>query len=222
LPETIYLKNVSIVLWRMERKNEDRILAAAGELFYRHGIKSITMDDIATNLGISKKTIYQHYNDKDSIVKALTELELTERMNEMDSMRKAAVNAIDEIFKVMTCISGSFSKITASLFYDMQKYHPESWNKFHQFKENQMQQFIEENLKNGIKQTLYRKDINIKIMAKFRIEQTAMVFNPLIFPPEKYSIKDVQVILLDHFVHGISTLKGHRLINKYKQVTEEE
>jgi TetR/AcrR family transcriptional regulator, cholesterol catabolism regulator len=49
-----------------------------------------------------------------------------------------------------------------------------------------------------------------------------MVFNPAIFPPDKYAIKDVQVILLDHFVHGITTLKGHKLINKYKHVTEEE
>jgi AcrR family transcriptional regulator len=203
-------------------KTEDRILAAAGELFYRNGIKSITMDDIASNLGISKKTIYQFYPDKDSIVVAITDLELTDQTRQMDEMRNASVNAIDEIFKVMNCITGTFSRITPNLFYDMQKYHPMSWMRFHEYKEKKMMSFVEDNLRTGIKQELYRKDINIRLMAKFRIEEVGMVFNPAIFPPDKYSIKEVQLILLDHFVHGITTLKGHKLINKYKQVTEEE
>lgn len=203
-------------------KTEDRILAAAGELFYRNGIKSITMDDIASNLGISKKTIYQFYPDKDSIVMALTELELNLQTKQMDDMRQASVNAIDEIFKVMSCITGTFSRITSNLFYDMQKYHPSSWMRFHEFKEKSMMNFVEENLRTGIKQGLYRSDINVRLMAKFRIETTSLVFNAAIFPPDKYSIKDVQLGLLDHFVHGITTIKGHKLINKYKQLTEEE
>jgi TetR/AcrR family transcriptional regulator, cholesterol catabolism regulator len=203
-------------------KTEDRILQTAGELFYRNGIKSITMDDIASALGISKKTIYQFYPDKDTIVSALTDMELSEQYRQMDEMRNSSVNAIDEIFKVMSCITGTFSRITPNLFYDMQKYHPMSWMRFHEYKEKKMMLFVEENLRAGIKQDLYRKDINIKLMAKFRIEEVTMVFNPAIFPPDKYAIKDVQVTLLDHFVHGITTLKGHKLINKYKHVTEEE
>ncbi len=203
-------------------KTEDRILLEAGELFYRNGIKSITMDDIASNLGISKKTIYQFYPDKDSIVMALTIMELKDQQSQMEQMRITSANAIDEIFKAMTCITGTFSRITSNLFYDMQKYHPASWMMFREYKEHKMQLFVEENLLAGIKQDLYRKDINIKILAKLRIEQVTMVFNPVIFPPEKYAIKDVQLLLLDHFVHGITTLKGHKLINKYKQVTEEE
>ena len=85
-----------------------------------------------------------------------------------------------------------------------------------------MMGFVEENLRNGIREDLYRKDINVKIMAKYRMEQVGMAFNPTIFPPDKYNIKDVQMILLDHFVHGITTLKGHKLINKYKEIKEEE
>jgi TetR/AcrR family transcriptional regulator, cholesterol catabolism regulator len=203
-------------------KTEERIIAASVELFYRNGIKSITMDDIASHLGISKKTIYQFYPDKDSIVMAITELELNEQLKMMDEMRSASANAVDEIFKVMSCITGTFSRITSNLFYDMQKYHPASWLRFHDFKEKNMRSFVEENLRAGIRQELYRSDINVKLMAKFRIEEVSMVFNPAIFPPDKYSIKEVQLVLLDHFVHGITTLRGHKLINKYKQVVEED
>ena len=203
-------------------KTEDRIIVAAGELFFRHGIKSITMDEIATHLGMSKKTIYQFYADKDAIVVALTELELSTQLQEMEELRKTAVNAIDEIFNMMSCLSRTFIKINANVFYDMQKFHPDSWKRFHEFKEKKMFGFVEENLKSGIRDKLYRSDVNAKIMAKFRMEEVAIAFNPAIFPPDKYNIKEVQMILLDHFVHGIATLKGHKLINKYKQVIEDE
>lgn len=201
---------------------EDRILQGASELFFRNGIKSITMDDVAAQLGISKKTIYQYYEDKNAIVNAIAQQELSNQIKEMDEIRKTAVNAIDEIFKTMNCLSRTFVKINANVFYDMQKFHSESWKLFHDFKEKKVMSFVEENLKKGIKQELYRADLNTKIMAKFRVEEVSMAFNPLVFPPDKYNIKDVQLVLLDHFVHGISTLKGHKLINKYKQINEED
>ena len=203
-------------------KTEDRIIQAAGDLFFRHGIKSITMDEIATHLGISKKTIYQFFNDKNAIVEGLTDLEMDHQQEEMETVRASSVNAVDEIFKIMNCVSRTFIRINANVFYDMQKYHPSSWQRFHDFKEMKMMGFVEENLKSGIREDLYRKDINVKIMAKYRMEQVGMAFNPTIFPPDKYNIKDVQMILLDHFVHGITTLKGHKLINKYKEIKEEE
>ena len=203
-------------------KTEDRIIMAAGELFFRNGIKSITMDDIATHLGMSKKTIYNYYVDKDAIVVALTNAELDAQLKEMEEIRKSSINSIDEIFKTMNCLSRTFVKINANVFYDMQKFHPACWQRFREFKEKKMMGFVEENLKNGMSQTLYRNDINARIMSKFRMEEVAMAFNPEIFPPDKYNIKEVQMILLDHFIHGIATLKGHKLINKYKQVIEEE
>ena len=203
-------------------KTEDRIIMAASELFFRNGIKSITMDEIATHLGMSKKTIYNFYVDKDAIVVALTNAELNSQLLEMEEIRKSSINAIDEIFKTMNCLSRTFIKINANVFYDMQKFHPDSWKRFREFKEKKMMGFVEENLKNGINQSLYRTDINAKIMSKFRMEEVEMAFNPAIFPPDKYNIKEVQMILLDHFIHGIATLKGHKLINKYKQVIEEE
>ena len=203
-------------------ETEARILQGASELFFRNGIKSITMDDVAAQLGISKKTIYQYYEDKNAIVNAIAQQELSNQIKEMDEIRKVAVNAIDEIFKTMNCLSRTFIKINANVFYDMQKFHPESWKLFHDFKEKKVMSFVEENLKKGIMQELYRADLNTKIMAKFRVEEVSMAFNPLIFPPDKYNIKDVQLVLLDHFVHGISTLKGHKLINKYKHIKEED
>ena len=203
-------------------KAEERILEAASELFFRHGIKSITMDEIASHLGMSKRTIYDSYDDKDAIVKALTLFELSIQEKELQDIRKQAENSIDEIMRAMGCIKRTFGKINQSVFYDLQKYYPAAWKHFRNFKEQKMQVFVEENLKRGIKQALYRKDLKIKILARFRIEEVEMGFNTGMFPSSKFDLTEVQLVLLDHFLHGIVTLKGHRLINKYKQVIEEE
>jgi len=208
----------------MERRKQtrQRILEATQELFFRHGIKSITMDDVASHLGMSKKTIYTSFTDKDDLVTGLAEMELECQRTDIDTIHKGSDNAIDEIMKIMNMISRSFAKMNPSLFYDLQKFHPVAWKKFREFKEKKLRAFVEENLKAGMKQKLYRKDLDIKIMARLRLAEVEIAFDPVIFPPDQFNVREVQIELLDHFLHGITTLKGHQLINKYKHITEEE
>lgn len=208
----------------MESKNQtrQRILEATQELFFRHGIKSITMDDVAAHLGMSKKTIYTSFTDKNDLVTGLAEMELECQRTDLDAIHKKAENAIDEILKIMNMLSRSFSKMNPNLFYDLQKFHPAAWKKFREFKEKKLRGFIEENLKLGIKQHLYRKDLNIKILARLRMAEVEIAFDPSVFQPDQFNVKEVQLELINHFLHGITTLKGHKLINKYKHITEEE
>ena len=201
-------------------ETQDRILQAAQELFFKYGIKSITMDDFAKHLGISKKTIYQFFENKDQIVNTLTKESLVKRRCSFDEIAKTSTNAIGEIMEMMKNMSAVFTQMNPNLFYDMQKYHPAAWKQFRDFKEECIMSKVEENLQKGIHQKLYRADINIKILAKLRIEQVEMAMNPAVFPPDKFNLSVVQIALLDHFLHGITTLKGHKLINKYKQLVE--
>jgi hypothetical protein len=215
---------VSIVLRRILKKMEpkERILKGAEELFFRYGIKSVTMDDIAKHLGISKKTIYQSFSDKDEVVHTLMQLKLKEDKHTVEECASGSANIIEEIFKMMQHISSVFGKINPNAFYDLQKYHPKSWDLIKTFKENCVQQMMEDAMVKGVKDGIVRPDINIKIMAKLRMEEVEMGFNPELFPPDKFKILDVQLALLDHFLHGICTLKGHKLVNKHKQLQEEE
>jgi AcrR family transcriptional regulator len=221
--ETLEIKNVSIVLClnsKMETK--ERILKGAEELFFRYGIKSVTMDDIAKHLGMSKKTIYQSFEDKNEVVHTLMECKLKEDECRFRSISEEALNIVEEMFSAMNQMSATFSKINPNAFYDLQKFHPKSWNLFKVFKEQFIQKLVEETLAKGIKDGIVRPDINIKVLAKLRMEQVEMGFNPVLFPPDKFKIVDVQLALIDHFLHGICTLKGHKLINKHKQLKEEE
>lgn len=201
---------------------KDRILKGAEELFFKYGIKSITMDDIARHLGISKKTIYQSYSDKNEIVETLVLNQTKNNECEFQKIEAKTSNVVEEVFEMMNHMSQMFSQMNPNLFYDLQKYHPNAWKIFKQFKEECIERMVEDSVRRGMEQGLVRSDINSKIIARLRMEEVELAFNPQAFPPDKFKIVDIQLSLLDHFLHGICTLKGHKLINKYKQVTEDE
>ena len=201
---------------------KDRILFGAQDLFFKYGIKSITMDDIAKHLAVSKKTIYQFFADKNELVETLLSESLKKDEFELRQIQKDSENVIVEVLSLMKHMGNMFSKVHPNIFYDLQKYHPEAWNQFIIFKENCMAKMVEDSIERGIKEGYVRTDLNAKILAKLRIEQVQMGFNPEIFPPDKFRIVDVQVTLLDHFLLGICNIKGHKLFNKYKEVMEDE
>jgi AcrR family transcriptional regulator len=203
-------------------KTKERILSGAQELFFKHGVKSITMDDVAKHLAISKKTIYKYFSDKNELVEAMTNQLMKNNEVEFDSISDESENIVEEFFLIMKHMASLFSQMNPNLFYDLQKFHPGAWKMFKDFKEECIEGMVEGSVKRGIEQGLVRPDINSKIIARLRMEEVEMGFNPDAFPPTKFKIIDVQLALLDHFLHGICTLKGHKLINKYKELIEEE
>ncbi len=206
----------------MKNQAEDRIIESATELFYRFGIKSITMDDVARHLAMSKKTLYHHFSDKNEMVMKCFQHDLVNRECIFKDISENAPDAVGELMQLMKFMETMYSAINPNLFYDIQKHYPNVWKLFREFKEKRLMSSIEANLHKGVEQGLYRKDMNIRIVARLRLEEVEMGFNPQYFPPDKYNFAKVQMELFNHFLHGIVTLKGHKLINKYKQITEED
>ncbi|MBI3510357.1 MAG: TetR/AcrR family transcriptional regulator [Bacteroidetes bacterium] len=205
-----------------EMKPKERILNAAFELFFRYGIKTITMDDIAKHLTISKKTIYQFFSDKDEVVHTLMERALAQDHKDFEKIAKETSNVVEEIFVIMKKMHEIFGSINPNIFYDLRKYHSKTWNLFHKFRNDFVYGMIMKSLENGKKQGFVRTDVNVKILAKLRIEEIDMGFDPTIFPPDKFKLLDTQISMTEHFLYGVCTLKGHKLINKYKQTVEDE
>jgi TetR/AcrR family transcriptional regulator, cholesterol catabolism regulator len=201
---------------------EEKIVKGAEELFFKYGIRSVTMDDIAKHLGMSKKTIYQYFKEKDEIIHKLMLARLKKDECTFSECVNNASNIVDEVFSMMKNIHEIFSTINPQLFYELQKYYPQTWKLFKDFKEEFILKMVEKSLEKGIKEGHVRPDINVKILSRLRMEQIEMAMDPASFPPDKFKILDVQLTLVEHFLYGICTLKGHKLINKYKEVTEEE
>jgi AcrR family transcriptional regulator len=199
----------------------ERIVTGSEELFLKAGIKSVTMDDIAAHLGMSKKTIYQFFKDKNELVFALVKKKLKDDEDQMAAIISQSGNVIEEMINMMKCSEDIFSRINPIVIHDLQKYHPEAWKQFQDFKSGVLVHTLEQLLSKGIKQGYIRPDIDVKILARMRVAQVEMGFSAAIFPMAEFSIWKVQYQLMEHFNYGICTLKGYRLLNQYKNIVEE-
>jgi AcrR family transcriptional regulator len=191
----------------MEAK--ERIMVKAEELFMQYGIRSVSMDDIANSLGMSKKTLYQYYADKDELVEAVVESHITGIQGDCLDCRKDAKDAIHEIFISMERIMEEFNNMNPMLLYDMEKFHFKAYQRFREHKDKFLAQIIRENIEWGISDELYRADVNIDIMCKFRIESMMIPFNVALFPPGKYNLATLSEQIIEHFVYGLASIKGH-------------
>jgi len=206
---------------------KQRILTRAEELFMKFGIRSVSMDDIANHLGMSKKTLYQYFADKDELVLGVVDGHLNDMEKECAVCRTEANDAIHEIFITMERIMEEFSNMNPMLLYDLEKFHYKGYQRFREHKDKYLLQIIRDNIEWGIKDELYRPDVNVDVMSRYRIESMMIPFNVTIFPPGKYNLAQVAELIIENFTYGMATIKGHKLIQKYndqrkKQMLYEE
>ncbi len=194
---------------------KERILGKAEELFMQFGIRSVSMDDIANGLGMSKKTLYQYFTDKDELVMGVAEGHITEIEGECVMCKGGANDAIHEIFMTMDYIVQQLSNMNPMVVYDMEKFHFKAYQRFLEHKSKFLPQVIKNNLEWGIQDELYRPDINIDVLSKFRVESMMIPFNMMLFAPGKYNLGMISEIILENFTYGLATIKGYKLIQKY-------
>lgn len=176
------------------------------------------MDDIAKHLGMSKKTIYQHYSDKDELVNILIAEKLENQECAMSNCAVQAENAVQELFITINSMHDLLSNMNPKLFYDLQKYHPKAWLSFKSFKEKNIGDCIRLNLERGVREGIYREEINVEILTQMRLEQVDLLFsynNQAIL--SKYNLVQVMTEITSHFLHGICNSKGLEIIENYKQ-----
>lgn len=204
----------------MSNVQKDRILEGAEELFFKAGIRSVTMDEIARHLGMSKKTIYQFYRDKDDIVSALIQKRLEEDKEQMCGIAVKSSNVMEEMINMMKHCEEFFSKVNPILIHDLQKYYPEAWQLFQQFKANVVIDSMQQILDRGIEQGYVRDNIDTRIMAKMHVWQVELGFDNNVYPHSEFNSWKVQLQFLEHFIYGICTEKGYQMINQYKGILE--
>ena len=175
----------------------------------RYGIRSVTMDDIARELSISKKTLYQHFTDKDDLVKKIVESYLNEQKCEITRLCTYDMNAIDILLIISKYLTKQMTEINLSVNYDLQKYYPECWKVVENYRETHMLENIRLNITNGIKQGLYRNDFNIDIIAKGYI----LRFNPDDniqdwIKNSGLTFEEVYQTLFIYHIRGIANKKG--------------
>jgi AcrR family transcriptional regulator len=193
----------------------DRILEQSQSLFFKIGVRNVTMDDIARELGISKKTIYQHFKNKAEIVREVSVAHCQQNEKEAVEIAHTAENAIDELFKVMVWVSNTIKKLAPNLIFEVQKYYPESWKLFQKHENRFVLGMVKENLRRGMDEGLYREDIDIEIIARMRMAQVNASFDEDLLPNRKFPRLKVQLQMLEMYMRGLATPKGLKLIEQY-------
>ncbi len=200
-----------------ENESKEKLLRGAEELFLRYGLRSVSMDDIARHLGISKKTIYQHFADKDEVVATVAKKQMEHQRAQFDEIAKRSKSSVEELVLISFCLKDTMKNINPSLLFDMQKYHQKAWNEWLRFKHKFVRENIIRSLRQGIEEGVFREDIQVDVIATMRLEQVQMAFDNTVFPRHRFGLAEVQEQLFDHFIHGLFTDKGRKLYNKYKQ-----
>jgi AcrR family transcriptional regulator len=159
-----------------------RILCKAHELFNRFGIKRVTMDEIALKTGMSKKTIYQSFENKDDLVDAVLEEHLSKNSSQCECNKTKAENAVHEIFLNIDMVQELMAEMNPTVFYDLEKFHPGAFLKLHEHRNDYLYKTVKENLEWGIKEGLYREDINVDVITRIRLEIMFLPFNQEVFP----------------------------------------
>lgn len=185
-------------------------------MFNKYGIRSVSMDDISAGLGMSKKTLYQYFADKEELVDACFSGVLDHNRHQCLADQKRADNPIHEMFLALDMMQEMFAEMNPSVLYDLQKYHPTAFKKFLEFKYTFLYKVISSNLERGIKEELYRPEMDIDVITRLRIESVMLPFNIEAFPNNRTHLIHIEQQLFEHFVYGLATAKGQKLIQKYK------
>jgi len=191
----------------IEDKGADLITKVA-QLFMRYGIKSMTMDDISRHLGVSKKTLYQYVTDKNDLVYKVMESVIDREKASSYELCERYENAIDMLFALSKEIAQRFGRVHPSINYDLQKYHPESWAIFNEFRTDFVTKCVEENIERGIKQGLYRDNLDPFLIARFHSSKLHMCTDGEMFPPERYTFSAIHLEMMRYHVRGIASEKG--------------
>jgi AcrR family transcriptional regulator len=203
-------------------ETKQRIQIAAHDLVMQYGIRSVSMDDIAANLGMSKKTIYHYFKDKDELVEAVVDGVIDTNQCICNDDREKADNAIHEIFLVMDMMVEMFKTMNPSILFDMQKYHPAAFKKFQKHRNEYLYNVCKQNLERGIAEELYRPEINVDILARYRVETMLTAFNPEFQRTVKQSLIKIEQEIIVHYLFGLVSIKGYKLTLKYMEQKETE
>lgn len=192
-----------------------RIFQQAHLLFMQYGLKSVSMDDIAAKIGISKKTIYQFYADKEALVAQVVKQITSDNQLQCDNDIHNSENAIHEIILAMDQMSKLFETMNPSILFDLQKYYQQAFKIFLTHKNEYVYGKIKQNITRGIKEGLYRSDLNLEIVSRYRVESIVIAFNPEFQTSVKSNLVSIAQELSTFFLYGVVNEKGYKLINKY-------
>lgn len=182
--------------------------------FQKFGIKSLTMDDLARNQGISKKTLYKYFKDKNDIVVQGINLFINSDVEKMDRCCHEVDNAIEENYEISRLVLEQLKDIHPSLWYDLEKYHPQAMSIMNTHMRETVFNHVCDNLKRGIEEGHYRSNIEIPIIAGVYVERFRDMFQSNFYKVSDYSFTEIYEQIFRYHIRGIASEKGRAVLKE--------
>lgn len=206
---------VSCVFFAVNLEEKNKIILGAGSLFMKIGIKSVSMDDIAREIGISKKTIYKHFEDKKDLVSQVFQESLNNEMHACKSSYSSSENAIQKMIDISKMISTSHKEVKASVLFDLKKYYPSLWRKFEAFRVGFVAKTIKQNIEEGQAENLYRKNLNADIIAGLYITLIHGMIEMLSNDDLNYDFQTLHRNMVNYHLYGICSPAGLEYLEQH-------
>ena len=185
-----------------------KIIVKVSELYMRYGIKSVTMDDVASHLSISKKTLYRYVSDKDDLVGKVIDLQIETLRTEMDCKCNTELNAVEELLIVSKMINHKMKNMNPGTIYDLKKYYPEHYKRFQVARREKMHSNIVNNIRKGKAEGIYRSDLDENIITKLQISRVENIIDNELFSVEEYTSNKIFQEIFVYHIRGIANQQG--------------
>jgi len=193
------------------------ILRKAESLFMRFGLKSISMDDVTRELGISKKTLYQYFESKEALVMRIIRQHQQEEAEAIRNIKLDAADAIAEMLSIARHVILRYQHMSPSTLYDLKKYYPEAWKLVEHIQREFIYKEVKANLDRGIAEGLYRTDFNADILARIYVGSSTLLMDEQQFPSAEYHWEALYREFIYYHLRGIAAEQGRALLQKYQK-----
>lgn len=184
------------------------IVEKSAQVFLRFGIRAVTMDDLARELGMSKKTIYKYFSDKDELIKTIIAFKTQSDREICAIATHQADNAIDEMIRISEFVSEMLQDVHSSVFFDLQKYHRDAWQLMEDHKNTFVRSQIKGNIERGINEGIYRANADSDILSKVYVATMSALFDGHTFPPNEYKFNRVFNQIIRFQIRGLASSEG--------------
>ncbi len=201
---------------------KQQIIEHAGRIFTRHGVRSVTMDELCGEMGISKKTLYIHFANKEELVSEVMNTLLKNTMESIYFLMEGASNSIEGFCEIANHVFEIMSRISPSMIHEIKKYYPKVWEDVQKFKKMSIENMAYENLKKGVVEGLYRSDINIDLVNRFYLTIILNMNDEELFPQTTTNPGAVYQGFINYHIRSIATEEGYEIYKKYNESKDQK
>jgi AcrR family transcriptional regulator len=186
-------------------------------IFMKYGIRSVSMDDISRELGMSKKTLYQHFMNKSDLVHRVLQCNYNEFQEKVAEIFRENQNAIDDLLSISLIIDKNMKDVNLAVTFDLQKYYPELYREFLDRKRRFASDYLKQNIEKGKKENIYRQDLNVELIAKMYVQQMEDMHDPSFYDKDAISFSEVFKVMFENHIRGIANENGIKYFEERKK-----